>query len=89
MMPENHSNVAEYVRKLRTDFERGEAQLAPYVRYLVKKSERSWRMPVSINQSVKREKQCVAESVSGTISINSPPFSIVEYFGDIILTNFS
>ena len=31
---ENHGNVAECVRKLRTDFERREAR---YLRYLVKK----------------------------------------------------
>ena len=30
-------NIAECVRKLRTDFERGESPSAPYVRYLVKK----------------------------------------------------
>ena len=34
---ENHGNVAECVRKLRTDFGRREAQSAPYIRYLVKK----------------------------------------------------
>ena len=34
---ENHGNVAEYVRKLRTDFGRREAPSAPYFRYLVKK----------------------------------------------------
>ena len=34
---DNHGNVAECVRKLRTDFGRREALLAPYVRYLVKK----------------------------------------------------
>ena len=34
---ENHGNVAECVRKLRTDFGRREASSAPYVRYLVKK----------------------------------------------------
>ena len=30
-------NIAEFVRKFRTDFERRESPLAPYVRYLVKK----------------------------------------------------
>ena len=39
---ENHGNVAECVRKLRTNFGRREAPSAPYVRYLVKKSERNW-----------------------------------------------
>ena len=34
---ENHGNVAECVRKLRTDFERREAPSAPFVHYLVKK----------------------------------------------------
>ena len=34
---ENHGNVAECVRKLRTDFGRRETPSAPFVRYLVKK----------------------------------------------------
>ena len=34
---ENHGKVAECVRKLRTDFGRGEAPSALHVRYLVKK----------------------------------------------------
>ena len=34
---ENHGNVAECVRKLRTDFARNEEPSAPYFRYLVKK----------------------------------------------------
>ena len=34
---ENHGNVAEYVRKLRTAFGRREAPPAPYVHYLVRK----------------------------------------------------
>ena len=34
---ESHSNTAECVRKLRTDFVRKEAPSTPYVRYLVKK----------------------------------------------------
>ena len=34
---ENHGNVAECVRKLRTDFGKREAPLVPYVRYLAKK----------------------------------------------------
>ena len=36
---ENHGNVADCVRKLRTDFVRREAPTAPYVRYLVKKGK--------------------------------------------------
>ena len=34
---ENHGNVAECMRKLRTDFGRIETPSAPYVRYFVKK----------------------------------------------------
>ena len=34
---EKHGNVAEFVRKLRTDFGRRKAPSAPYVRFLVKK----------------------------------------------------
>ena len=42
---ENHGNVAECLRKLRTDFGRKEAPSAPYVRYLVKKNERNLHPP--------------------------------------------
>ena len=38
---ENHCNVAECVRNLRTDFGRREAPSAPYVRYLVKKLKKT------------------------------------------------
>ena len=38
----NHGNVAEYMRKLHTDFGRKEALSGPYDRYLVKKSEKNW-----------------------------------------------
>ena len=36
---ENLDNVAEYLRKFRTDFRRREVPSASYFRYLVKKSE--------------------------------------------------
>ena len=40
---ENLSNVAECMEKLHTDFGRRKAPpSAPYVHYLVKKSERNW-----------------------------------------------
>ena len=39
---ENHGNIAECVRKLRTDFGRREGPSTPYVRYFVEKSERNW-----------------------------------------------
>ena len=38
---ENHGNVAECMRKLRTDFGRRETPSAPYVRYLVQKVKES------------------------------------------------
>ena len=38
---ENHDNVAEYVRKLRTNFGIREAPSAPCVHYLVKKVEQT------------------------------------------------
>ena len=35
---ENHGNVVECMRRLRTDFGKREASLTPYVRYLLKDS---------------------------------------------------
>ena len=54
---ENHGNVAECVRKLRTSFERKKAPSAPYVRYLWR--ERKKLLSSSINKSVKSQKQSV------------------------------
>ena len=55
--------------------------------------------PSSINKSVKSQKQClipksiaaVAESVcvKSAININSPLFSTIKHFGDIIEANFA
>ena len=49
---ENHGNVAECVRKLRTNFRRREAPPTPYVRYLAKKVKETGNL---IDKS-KREK---------------------------------
>ena len=49
---ENHSNVAECVRKLRTDFGRREAPSAPYVRYLMEKVKETG----ILSDKLKREK---------------------------------
>ena len=38
----NHGNVAEFMRKMRTDIGRREAPSAPHAYYFVKKSERNW-----------------------------------------------
>ena len=45
---ENHGNVAECVRKWRTDFGRREAPSAPYVRYLVKKDKPKRQKPKTV-----------------------------------------
>ena len=93
---ENHGNVAECVRKLRTDFGRREAPSAPYVRYLVKKVK---EIGILIDKP-KREKSktvhtseniaTVAESVyeAPTTSIHRR-FQQLNNFGDIIETNFA
>ena len=93
---ENHGNVFDSVRKLRTDFGRREAPSAPYVRYLVKKVKETGFI---INKP-KREKPkivripeniaAVAESVC-----EAPTTSIyrrsqqIEHIGYIIETNFA
>ena len=74
---ENHGNVAECVRKLRTDFGRKQAPSAPYVRYLVKKVKET----SILNDKPKREKPkavhineniaAVAESVCEAQSISN------------------
>ena len=58
---ENHGNVAEYMRKLLTDFEKREAPSATYVRFLWKK----WKKLASSskNQSTKSQKQCVHQRI--------------------------
>ena len=56
---ENHANVAECVRELRTDLGRREPPSAPYVRYLVKKVKETG---ILIDKP-KREKPKTAESV--------------------------
>ena len=55
---ENHGNVAERVRKLRTDFERREAPSAPHVHYLVKKVKDT----VILIDKPKREKSKTAHN---------------------------
>ena len=62
---ENHGNVAECVRKLRTDFGRREAPSALYVRYLVKKVKET-----GILIDKPKNIAAVAERVSNAININ-------------------
>ena len=80
-------NVAEYVRKLRRDFGRREASAAPYVCYLVKKSESGILIDKPRREKPKtvrtpKKIAAVAESV------REVPFSILVHFRDIIETNF-
>ena len=91
---ENHGNVAECVRKLRTDF--GRTKAAPYVRYLVKKIKEA----VILIDKPKRERPktvrtpeniaAVAERVyeASSISIHRCSQQLID-FGDIIETNFA
>ena len=78
---ENHSNVAECVRKLRTDFGRREA---PYVRHLVKKVKETG----ILTDKPKRERPktvltpeniaAVAEALSTSIHRHSQQLNISE-----------
>ena len=83
------------MRKLRTDFGRREAPSAPYVRYLMKKVKETG----ILIDKLKREKPktvrtpeniaAVAGCVGSVINTNSPSFSTIEYFGDIVETDFA
>ena len=84
---ENHGNVAECVRKLRTDFGRREALSAPYVRYLVKKVKDTGILidkPKSEKPKLVRTPENIAKSVC-----EAPSLSTIEHFGDIIEMNFA
>ena len=93
---EIHGNVAECVRKLRTDLGRREAPSAPYVRYLVKKVmetgiliDKSKREKAKNSTSTREYCCCGRKCVWSAININSSSFSTIEHFGDIIETNFA
>ena len=65
---ENHGNVAECVRKLRTDFRRREPPSAPYVRYLVKKVKET----DILTDKPKREKPktvCTPENIAAQLTV--------------------
>ena len=61
---ENYGNVAECVRKLRTDFGRRKAPSASYVRYLVKKVKETG----ILNDKPKREKSKTVR-IHGNIAV--------------------
>ena len=86
--------LPECVRKLRTDFGRGEAPSGPYVRYLVKKvketgilidkPKRGKPKTVRTHENI----TAVAESLHEVPSTSIHRCSI-EHFGDMIETNFA
>ena len=61
---ENHGNIAECLRKLRTDFGRREAPSAPYVRYLVKKVKETGILIDKTNRE-KPKTVCTPENIAG------------------------
>ena len=65
---ENHTNVAECMRKLSTDFERREAMSTPYVRYIVKKPTKR-EMPKTVRTP--KNIAAVAESAINTVVLNN------------------
>ena len=80
------------MRKLRTDFERSKAPLAPYVRNLVKKVKETGILidkPKREKLKAVRTPENIAAVAESAIKINSPPFLTIEHFGDIIETNFA
>ena len=84
---ENHSNVAECVRKLRTDFGRRQGPSVPYVRYLVKKVKETG---ILIDKP-KREKPNpvrTPENIAAVAAIHRLSQQL-QHFGDIIETNFA
>ena len=89
---ENHSNVAECVRKLRTYSERRETPSPPYVRYLEKKVKETGILidkPKREKPKAVRTPENIAAVAESATNIISPSFSTIEHSGDIIETNFA
>ena len=90
---ENHGNVAECVRKLRTVFGRREAPSAPYVRYLLKKVKEtgilSDKPKLEKPKTVGTPENIAAVAERAPSTSNFLSFSTIEHFGDIIETNFA
>ena len=64
---ENHCNVAECVRKLRTDFERREAPLTPYIRILIDKPKREKPKTMYTLENIAAVAESVCEAPSTSI----------------------
>ena len=83
----NHGNVAECVRKLRTDFGTSEAPSAPYICYLLKKVKET----AFLIDKPKREKPKIVrtpENIAAVAeSVCEPPSTSIhrrsQHFGDI------
>ena len=60
---ENHGNVAECVRNLRTDFERREAPSTPYARYLLKKVKETGIL-IDKPKREKAKRVCTPENIA-------------------------
>ena len=85
---ENHGNVAECVRKLRTDFGRRKAPSAQYVRYLVKKvketgilidkSKREKPKTVRTPENIAAVAESMCEAPSSSIHRRSQELNISE-----------
>ena len=76
--------VAEYVRKLGTNFGRSEEPSAQYVRYLVKKVKETG---ILIDEP-KREKPKTVRTPENIAAVTEKQLTI-EHFGDIIGTNIA
>ena len=77
---------------MRTDFEKRKAPSAPYVRYLVKKVKETGILidkPKRVKLKIVRTPENITSGAESAIDINSPSFSTIEHFRDIIETNFA
>ena len=88
---ENHGNVAECVRKLRTDFGRRETPSAPYFGYLVHKVKETGILidkPNREKSKTVRTTENIAAVAECGCEAPSTSFSTIEHIGDIIDPNF-
>ena len=90
---ENHGNVAQCVRKLRTDFGKIVAPLAQYDRYFVKKKLKETDIlidkPKHDKPKTVRTPENIAAVAESVCKVPSTSFSTIEHFGGIIETNFA
>ena len=70
---ENHGNVAQCVLKLRIDFGRREAPSAPYVRYLVKKVNKTGILIDKPKREKPKTVRTLVNIAAGTESVCQTP----------------